>query len=104
MIRNTILSLNQYLTEDQGIAQIAADFEKYAAHIADIDLDAFRKETDFYRNVADEIIYADDDDEIHAVLTQAYVELSIPMPWTGDFDTFMGNRNNKLIFGRRMET
>lgn len=35
---------------------------------------------------------------------KAYVELSIPMPWTGDFDTFMGNRNNKLIFGRRMET
>lgn len=104
LIRNAILLLNQYLTEDQGIAQITADFEKYAAHIADIDLDAFRKETDFYRNVADEIIYADDDDEIHAVLTQAYVELSIPMPWTGDFDAFMGNRNNKLIFGRRMET
>lgn len=40
-------------------------------------------------------------DEIHAVLTQAYVELAIPMPWTGDFDEFMSNRNNKLIFGRR---
>lgn len=104
LIRNTILSLNQYLTEDQGIAQIAVDFEKYAAHIADIDLDGFHKETDFYRNVADEIIYADDDDEIHAVLTQAYAELDIPMPWTGDFDEFMGNRNNKLIFGRRTET
>ena len=56
--------------------------------------------TSFY-NRPDEIIYADDDDEIHAVLTQAYVELAIPMPWTGDFDEFMSNRNNKLIFGRR---
>ena len=101
LIRNTILSLNQYLTEDQCIAQIVADFERYATCVAGIDLDVVHKETDFYRNVADEIIYADDDDEIHAVLTQAYVELSIPMPWTGDFDEFMSNRNNKLIFGRR---
>lgn len=103
IIRNTIISLNKYLTEEQAYQQLATCFEKYAAEIAYIDLNEFQIETDFYRNVADEIKLADDEDEINEILAEAFVELSIPMPWSCDFAEFMGNRNSKMVFGQKEE-
>ena len=102
-VRRTILAMNKYLTEEQAYQTLAASFEKYAAEIACIDLNEFQIETDFYRNVADELKLADDENEVYAILTEACVELGIPSPWFGDFDMFMSDRNNKLVFGQKGE-
>lgn len=98
-INKAITTLNMYLTEDQSFRQIAYDFETYAAQIAAVDVEQFRKDTERFQNIADEIYMADDDEELDSVLTAAFEVLAIPAPWSGDFDEFMGNTNNKLKFG-----
>lgn len=98
-INKAITALNMYLTEDQSFRQIAYDFETYAAQIAAVDVELFRKDTEQFQNTADEIYMADDDEELDGILTAAFEALAIPAPWSGDFDEFMGNPNNKLKFG-----
>ena len=98
-INKTITALNMYLTEDQSFRQIAYDFETYAAQIAAVDVEQFRRDTEKFQNIADEIYMTDDDEELDGVLTDAFATLSIPVPWDGDFDEFMGNPDNKLKFG-----
>lgn len=97
-INKVITALNLYLTEDQSFSQIAYDFETYAAMIADTDIEQFRRDTENFQNIADEIYMADDDEELDGILVTAFETLAIPIPWTGDFDEFMGNPNNKLVF------
>lgn len=98
-INKTITALNQYLTDDQSFRLIAAYFEAYASQIAEFDIEAFHRDTECFQNIADEIYMADDEDELHEVLVAAYEDLSLPLPWVGDFDEFMSNPNNRLVFG-----
>lgn len=98
-INKTITALNMYLTEDQGFRQIAYDFEAYAAQIAALDVDQFSEDTERFQNIADEIYMADDDEELDSILSAVFESLAITAPWSGDFDEFMSNPNNKLKFG-----
>ncbi len=98
-INKTITALNQYLTDDQSFCLIAAYFEAYASQIAEFDIEAFHRDTECFQNIADEIYMADDEDELHEVLIGAYEALSLPLPWVGDFDEFMSDSNNRLVFG-----
>lgn len=97
-INKVITALNMYLTENQSFRQIAYDFETYAAQIASVDAEQFRRDTESFQNIADLVYMADDDEELDGVLSAAFDTLAIPIPWSGDFDEFMGNPNNKLIF------
>ena len=38
------------------------------------------------------------DDELHDILLDTFEEFDIPLPWEGDFDDFMGNPDNCLVF------
>ncbi len=98
-INKTITALNQYLTDGQSFCLIAAYFEAYASQIAEFDIEAFHRDTECFQIIADEIYKADDEDELHEVLIWAYEDLSLPLPWVGDFDEFMSDPNNRLIFG-----
>jgi hypothetical protein len=98
-INKTITALNMYLTEDQSYSQIAYDFETYAAQIANVDVDQFRVDAENFQSIADEIYMADDDEELDGILMNAFETLAIPTPWEGDFDEFMSDPNNKLVFG-----
>ena len=42
---------------------------------------------------------ADDDEELESILMSSFETLGITVPWSGDFDEFMGNPENKLVFG-----
>lgn len=98
-INKTITALNMYLTEEQSFRQVAYDFEKFAAQIAAVDVEQFCKDTENFQNIADEIYMASDDEELDTILSAAFETLEIPVPWSGDFDEFMGNPDNKLKFG-----
>ncbi len=97
-INKTITAFNMYLTEDQSFRQIAYDFEAYAAQIAAIDVELFCGETDKYQNIADAIYMADNEEELADILVTAFEATAIPTPWSGDFDEFMSNPDNKLKF------
>ena len=98
-INKTITALNMYMTDDQSFRQLAADFAVYAAQIADIDVEQFCWEANRFQNIADDINAALDEDDLHDILENAFDEMHIDTPWTGDFDSFMADPNNKLVFG-----
>jgi len=73
-------------------------FEKYAAELMEIDLEKFHKETEVYCSIASDLENAKDETELNALLKKAYAKIGITLPWQGDFDAFMGNKNNQLAY------
>ena len=63
-----------------------------------IDIEAFRKETERYNAVASALNQAKSETELNTVLYKTFEQLNIPLPWKGDFGTFMGNKKNRLVF------
>ncbi|MCM1330773.1 MAG: hypothetical protein NC253_15235 [Ruminococcus sp.] len=81
-----------------NITQQAEYFESYAAQLMDIDINAFQVEIAVYSNFTDELLKCDNDESLNLILKNITEKLGIKLPWTGDFDEFMGNRNNTLVF------
>ena len=73
-------------------------FEAYAAQLMNIDIEQFKKETAAYESIADQLETAETEEDLNQVLLDAFKKQGIPLPWTGDFDEFMGNRANHLVF------
>ena len=78
--------------------EIANAMESYAAKIADLDIEKFRQDTQKYADLAEDICNCADDDSLNRILYNAYKGFGIKIPWEGDFDTFMGNKDNRLVF------
>ena len=64
-----------------------------------IDIEQFKKETERYNQLVYNIDYITDESALNTFLLGAFDELHIQKPWDGDFDDFMSDRNNKLVFG-----
>lgn len=98
-----LLSFADWLTSgiDKNIAALKSDadnFTAFAAELMKLDLAKFQKETlDFY-GISSRLENAKTPSELNRYLLQAYNQLGIKLPWTGDFDEFMSDRNNRLVF------
>lgn len=93
-----IAQLNRIPSEVNNYKKIADAMETLAAKLADLDIDLFKKETEKYSNAVKSINECTDDEELNKLLKNIYTLLGINTPWKGDFDTFMGNRSNHLVF------
>ena len=100
-INQTVARWNQYLTAEQDVRQAAKVFEEYAAQAADIDIDQFQAEIARCGAVSDQICMAGDEEELQCAIENALDELGYEKPWTGDFDEFMSDPGNKLVFGKK---
>ena len=90
--------LNAIPTEVNNYKEVANVFERLAAKLEKIDIAKFREETARYQNISEKIARSGTEAEINDLLLSAYKVFDIRIAWTGDFDSFMGNRNNKLVF------
>lgn len=89
-------ALNRIPSEVTDMKEISAYLEKYAAELNQVDLEKFRRDSEQYEEGALRIINARDDQELSIVLKDIYGTLELP--WQGDFDDFMENKSNHLIF------
>lgn len=80
--------------------QQAALLESYCAELMSIDLDKFRAEIQCIQKATASIINARTENELNYALRVAVKEMNISLPYDESvgFDTFMGNRNNTLVF------
>lgn len=85
-------------TEVNYFRQQAAYFEQYAAKLMEIDIDKFCQETTMYGSIANEIENVKDEKELNIILKNALKTIGIKIPWEGDFDSFMNNKNVHLVF------
>lgn len=90
--------LNAIPTEVNNYREVANALERLAAKLENIDIAKFREDTERYRNISEKIAKSESETEINDLLLSAYKVFDIRIPWTGDFDSFMGKRNNKLVF------
>lgn len=98
-INRLIDVLNSIPSEANNYKEIADVMESLAAKLADLDIEQFRKETAKYADTAELIENCTDDEKLNALLVNTYEVLRIKIPWEGDFDTFMSDKSNRLVFG-----
>ena len=88
--------MNTIPSEVTDMKEISAYLEMYAAELYQIDIEKFRKDSEQYEEGATRIINARNEQELSVVLNDVYETLELP--WKGDFDEFMGNKDNHLVF------
>lgn len=72
--------------------------DKYAAELMNIDINKFREETDLYYSFALEIENIKSENELNIKLKNILNNIEANMPWNGEFDDFMSDKNNRLVF------
>lgn len=75
-------------------------FEQYAAQLMQIDLEQFKQETGAFKEIAVKLNDVLTQDEVNAILIQAFTSRHLPLPWEGfeNFDSFMQDTNTHLVF------
>lgn len=73
-------------------------FEKYAAQVLKIDVETFEKEIEKFNSLANKLENIKDENELNSILIGFYKDMKIKLPWEGDFDSFMSNKNSVLVF------
>ncbi|MBQ9361762.1 MAG: hypothetical protein IJT96_12075 [Lachnospiraceae bacterium] len=70
----------------------------YLSELEKIDIEAFKMETSAYDMTVEMLRNSNTDQELKAVLLQQYKILEMELPYEGDFDSFMSDKNNHLVF------
>lgn len=70
----------------------------YLHELEKIDIEAFRKETEEYNRLMADFTAAKTDMELNKVLLDAFDRLAVKIPWEGDFNEHMSNKNAALTF------
>lgn len=90
--------LNQIPTEVTDMKKIIDSLNMYSAELAQIDLEQFESDTKQYLLTAELICKAKNEKELEKALESTYKHFGFAIPWKNDFDDFMSNRNNQLVF------
>ena len=64
----------------------------------ELDVEAFKKATEQYERMIRRMDLANEAVELNELLKDEFRLQEIPLPWQGDFDKFMQDRNNRLVF------
>lgn len=97
-MNNIVDYLNHLPDVVDGYKEIANIFETLAADIEKYDIDKFEEEVNAYRNISIKIIETNDENELNDILMEVHKTMAIKIPWEGDFNGFMGNKECKLVF------
>lgn len=99
--QNIVRKLNEVSTLSsftQCYSKQAQYIEKYAAELLQIDADKFQEEVALYKEMTEMILKEMDEKELNKRLKEIIEYVGINIPWEGDFDEFMRNKNNRLVF------
>ena len=88
--------LNEIPSEVTDMKLILNKLDAYGAELSQIDVEQFKKDSEEFEVGAERIIRAENEQELKAILDDIYKNLELP--WIGDFDGFMGNKENHLVF------
>ena len=70
----------------------------YLEELGKIDIIKYQNQINSYYETIDKINEISDIDKLNKFLMDSYEKLNIKIPWEGDFDTFMGDKSNHLVF------
>lgn len=102
LMNKLVGSLDQLHTIDAEVSQLRAwadGFERYAAQLEGLDYDELAREMSVCDDLMTKLDGGLSDEELTEALIAASEALGFSLPWVGDFDEFMGNEGNTLVFG-----
>lgn len=70
----------------------------YLSELEEIDIEAFKKETEQYEQIVEVFTAAESEQELNTMLLNKFDKLGWKKPWEGDFDEHMSNKNATLVF------
>lgn len=82
----------------EAIRETDSLISEYLENLKQIDIEAFEKEVKEYESWSMELEAVTDDIQLNHFLLKTYEKMNIELPWTGDFDEFFSNKENKLVF------
>ncbi len=100
-IQKAVEMLNNLSTKSNTLSELkkqGEQFEKYCAELMKIDYSNFKAELAIFNNAVITLDNCKTESEVNVKLLSIYEQLNIKTPWVGDFNEFMSNPNNKLIF------
>ena len=98
---NNILNMvdNLLLGEVTDYYREQAEYwEIYASKLTQIDLEVLKNNIKKIYKITGALSADMDALQIHAILSREYSELEISIPWKGDLNEFMKDKNNCLVF------
>lgn len=93
-----INNMSLYSTEVNYYRQQAEYFEQYAAELMKIDVRKLKEEVARFEATVDKIESAKNEWELNSILQNEYERLGLNLPWKGDFNEFMSDKNSVLVF------
>lgn len=72
--------------------------QKYLQELEKIDYKAFKEECEKYNTLVAGLSVVTTEGGLNRLLCDTYETLGYKKPWEGDFDTFMADKNNRLVF------
>lgn len=84
--------------ELEALTRMNEAVKLYLRELERIDIDLYKHETEQYHILVSELEDIHSDEDLRGWLISSFDVLGIDKPWTGDFDEFMGNPNNRLVF------
>lgn len=76
---------------DEAVSNYLTELEK-------IDYERFVIESKSYEDFANGLVAIKDDYQMSEYLLETYKTMDLELPWKGDFDEFMSDKNNNLVF------
>lgn len=101
IMNKIVYALNNIHTIDTEVDYFyrqAEYFEKYAAELMNIDVDKFKEESLMYSNIVSDLTEGKNEEELNRLLKKALNLIGVRIPWEGDFDNFMNDKNLVLVF------
>ena len=96
-MREVVARMNRYCNVNRSLRDTSKAFIQMAAEIKEYDVSDFQNEVSLFDHHVDRIL-TESDDVLNAELIEVYREFGFSLPWEGDFNRFMKNPNNCLVF------
>jgi len=96
-VQKLIEKWNHYGSEYRKTKESSKQFIAMAAELAGYNIEEFSGQVMVIGDYAKQL-YDADDDNLNEILTSLYKDLDLPLPWEGDFDDYMSDPNNSLVF------
>lgn len=97
--------LYRFMTNSTMVDKVVEDFRRqskifaqYAAELFQIDLEAFQNTVAQYSEIVDRVCEARDEKELNRMLRNTHEMLGISLPWKDEFNDFMQDKSQHLVF------
>lgn len=77
---------------------VRQQIETYLTELEKIDIEAYKRECDTFNLFIESMLSITDEEEMNQLLRLSMSKMGFELPWEGDFDEFMGDKDNKLVF------